>query len=263
MRCPSCGEDTVSFRGLGTQRAEEQLQELLPDARVLRIDTDSVAARFSLEKKLEQFARGEFDVMVGTQMVAKGLDFENVTLVGVLSADQSLYSDDFRSNERTFDLLTQVVGRAGRGKYPGRAIIQTFSPENPVLHFAVNQDYFGFYEQEIAFRQAMLYPPFADLLIVGFVGAQEQKVRTGAETFLNMLGELAGSEYAELPLRVLRPSPAAVAKVGGQYRYKLIVKCRNNRRFREMVGRLLISFGERKEFQQVTAYADTNPYHIL
>ena len=263
VKCPSCGEETVSFRGLGTQRAEEQLQELLPDARILRIDTDSVAARFSLEKKLEQFARGEYDVMVGTQMVAKGLDFENVTLVGVLSADQSLYSDDFRSNERTFDLLTQVVGRAGRGKYPGRAIIQTFSPENPVLHFAVNQDYFGFYEQEIAFRQAMLYPPFADLLIVGFVGVQEQKVKAGAVTFLNMLGELAGSEYPELPLRVLRPSPAAVAKVGGKYRYKLIVKCRNNRRFREMTGRLLTAFGERKEFQQVTAYADTNPYHII
>ena len=263
VRCPSCGEDTVSFRGLGTQRAEEQLQELLPDARILRIDTDSVAARFSLEKKLELFARGEYDVMVGTQMVAKGLDFENVTLVGVLSADQSLYSDDFRSNERTFDLLTQVVGRAGRGKYPGRAIIQTFSPENPVLHFAMNQDYFGFYEQEIAFRQALLYPPFADLLIVGFVGVQERSVKAGAEAFLQMLSELAGREYAELPLRVLRPSPAAVARVGGKYRYKLIVKCRNNRRFREMTSRLLTSFSELKEFQQVTAYADTNPYHIL
>ena len=115
--CPSCGSDTVTFRGAGTQKAEEQLQELLPEARILRVDTDSVAAKYSLEKKLDQFAKGEYDVMVGTQMVAKGLDFENVTLVGVLSADQSLYSDDFRSNERTFDLLTQVVGRAGRGKY--------------------------------------------------------------------------------------------------------------------------------------------------
>ena len=108
--------------------------------------------------------------MVGTQMVAKGLDFENVTLVGVLSADQALFSDDFRSNERTFDLLTQVVGRAGRGKYPGRAIIQTYAPENPVLHLAAQQDYFGFYRQEILFRQAMLYPPFVDILVIGFVG---------------------------------------------------------------------------------------------
>lgn len=263
VKCPSCGGDTVSFRGLGTQRAEEQLQELLPEAKILRIDTDSVAARFSLEKKLEQFARGDYDVMVGTQMVAKGLDFENVTLVGVLSADQSLYSDDFRSNERTFDLLTQVVGRAGRGKYPGSAIIQTFSPENPVLHFAMQQDYFGFYEQEIAFRQALLYPPFVDLLIVGFVGAQESLVKAAAEAFLKMTGELAASEYGELPLRVLRPSPAAVVRMGGKYRYKMIIKCRNNRRFRQMAGQLLTAFGELREFQQVTAYADANPYHIM
>ncbi len=262
-KCPSCGSDKVSFRGLGTQRAEEQLQNLLPEARVLRVDTDSVAARFSLEKKLEQFARGEYDVMVGTQMVAKGLDFENVTLVGVLSADQSLYSDDFRSSERTFDLLTQVVGRAGRGKYPGTAIIQTYSPENPVLHLAARQDYFGFYEQEMGFRQAMLYPPFVDLLIIGFVGVRESLVRGAAETFLRMLGELAQKEYGDLPLRVLRPSPAAVARMGGKYRYKLIVKCRNTARFRQMAARLLTEFSTLREFQQVTAYADANPYRIL
>lgn len=262
-KCPSCGSDSVSFRGLGTQKAEEQLQELLPEARILRVDTDSVAARFSLEKKLDQFARGEYDIMVGTQMVAKGLDFVNVTLVGVLSADQSLYSDDFRSNERTFDLLTQVVGRAGRGKYPGTAIIQTYAPENPVLHFAAEQDYFGFYEQEILFRKAMLYPPFVDLLTFGFVGTQEFKVRGAAEAFLKMLGELASSEFSELPLRVLRPSPAAVARMGGKYRYKLIVKCRNTQRLREMTARLLTDFSGLKDFQQVTVYADLNPYRIM
>jgi len=262
-KCPSCGNDTVSFRGLGTQKAEEQLQELLPEARILRVDTDSVAARFSLEKKLDQFAKGEYDVMVGTQMVAKGLDFENVTLVGVLSADQSLYSDDFRSNERTFDLLTQVVGRAGRGKYPGTAIVQTYVPENPVLRFAVDQDYFGFYEQEIAFRQALLYPPFVDLLVIGFAGVQESKVKGAAETFLKMLRELASREFPDLPLRVLRPSPAAVARMGGKYRYKMIIKCRNTRRLREMTGRLLTDFPGLREFQQVTAYADLNPYRIM
>lgn len=262
-RCPSCGSDSVSFRGLGTQRAEEQLQELLPEARILRVDTDSVSARFSLEKKLDQFAKGEYDVMVGTQMVAKGLNFENVTLVGVLSADQSLYSDDFRSNERTFDLLTQVVGRAGRGKYPGTALIQTFVPENPVLHFAAEQDYFGFYEQEIAYRQALLYPPFVDLLVVGFVGAQEQKTRSAAQAFLHLLEQMASGEYPELPLRVLRPSPAAVARVGGKYRYKIIVKCRNTVRFRQMTSRLLTAFAGIRAHQQVTAYADMNPTRIL
>ena len=261
--CPSCGSDTVTFRGAGTQKAEEQLQALLPEARVLRVDTDSVAAKYSLEKKLDQFAKGEYDVMVGTQMVAKGLDFENVTLVGVLSADQSLYSDDFRSNERTFDLLTQVVGRAGRGKYPGRAIIQTYAPENPVLHLAAQQDYFGFYRQEILFRQAMLYPPFVDILVIGFVGEKESLVKQGANAFLRDLGQLAREEYSDLPLRVLQPSPAAVAKVSNKYRYKLLVKCRNTPRLREMISRLLVQFASQREFQQVTAYADPNPYRIL
>ena len=261
--CPSCGSDTVTFRGAGTQRAEEQLQQLLPEARVLRVDTDSVAAKYSLEKKLDQFARGEYDVMVGTQMVAKGLDFENVTLVGVLSADQALFSDDFRSNERTFDLLTQVVGRAGRGKYPGRAIIQTYAPENPVLHLAAQQDYFGFYRQEILFRQAMLYPPFVDILVIGFVGEKEPLVRQGANAFLHLLGSLAQQEYSGLPLRVLQPSLAAVARVSGKYRYKLLIKCRNSPRLREMVSRLLLQFASLREFQQVTAYADPNPYRIL
>lgn len=261
--CPSCGKETLSFRGLGTQRAEEQLVQLLPEARVLRLDTDSVTARFSLDKRLDEFARGEYDVMVGTQMVAKGLDFENVTLVGVLSADQSLYSDDFRSNERTFDLLTQVVGRAGRGKYPGAAMIQTYAPEHPVLHFSAEQDYFGFYEQETAFRKAMLYPPYVDLLVIGFVGTQESSVKKGAETFLEMLSGLAAKEYPKLPLRVLRPSPAAVARVGGKYRYKIIMKCKNTSQLREMVSRLLISFAGLREFQQVTAYADANPARIL
>lgn len=261
--CPSCGSDTVTFRGAGTQKAEEQLQQLLPQARVLRIDTDSVAVKFSLEKKLDQFARGEYDIMVGTQMVAKGLDFEKVTLVGVLSADQALFSDDFRSNERTFDLLTQVVGRAGRGKYPGRAIIQTYAPENPVLHLAADQDYFGFYRQEIAFRQAMLYPPFVDILVIGFVGEKELVVKQAAEMFLRILSQLAREEYGDLPLRVLRPSPAAVAKVSNKYRYKLLIKCRNTSRLQEMISRLLIQFASLREFQQVTAYADPNPYWIL
>lgn len=262
-KCPSCGGEHLAFRGLGTQKAEEQLRELLPKARILRVDTDSMSGRYSLEKRLEEFARGEYDVMVGTQMVAKGLDFENVTLVGVLSADQSLYSDDFRSNERTFDLLTQVVGRAGRGQYPGRAVIQTFVPESPVLHLAAGQDYFGFAGRELAYRKALLYPPFVDLLVIGFVGAEEALTRQAAERFLRELSQVADKEYRELPLRVLRPSPAAVARMSGKYRYKLIMKCKNTPRLREMVSRSLVAFSDIKEFQQVTVYADANPNRVL
>ena len=160
-------------------------------------------------------------------------------------------------------MLTQVVGRAGRGKYPGRAIIQTYAPENPVLHLAAQQDYFGFYRQEILFRQAMLYPPFVDILVIGFVGEKEPLVKQGANAFLHLLGSLAQQEYSGLPLRVLQPSPAAVARVSGKYRYKLLIKCRNSPRLREMVSRLLLQFASLREFQQVTAYADPNPYRIL
>ncbi|WP_322202172.1 replication restart helicase PriA [Acutalibacter intestini] len=262
-KCPSCGQETLTFRGLGTQKAEEQLRELLPEAQVLRLDTDSVSAKYSLERRLEDFARGEYQVMVGTQMVAKGLNFENVTLVGVLSADQSLYNDDFRSNERTFDLLTQVVGRAGRGKYPGRAIIQTFTPENSVLHLAAKQDYFSFVQEELAYRKALLYPPYVDLLVIGFVGAEEALTRQAAQNFLEQFSGLAEREFANLPLRVLQPSPAAVARVSGKYRYKLIIKCRNSPELRKMTAQLLTRFAGQREFQQVSVYADPNPNRIL
>ncbi len=261
--CPACGKPGLRYRGSGTQRAEEQLQGLLPDAKVLRLDTDAVAARYSLERRLEEFAKGEYHVMVGTQMVAKGLDFENVTLVGVLSADQSLYSDDFRSAERTFDLLTQVVGRAGRGRYPGRAIIQTYMPENPVLHLAGKQDYFGFFKRELLYRKALLYPPFADLLVVGFVGTQESLVEAASGRFLTLFTGLAAQEYPTLPLRVLRPTPAAIARVGGKYRYKLIIKCRSTPPLRQLAARTLTAFAALKDFRTVTAYPDPDPNYIL
>lgn len=262
-KCPACGSERIAFRGMGTQRAEEELKEILPDANILRIDTDSVAQRFSLEKKLAAFANGEYDIMVGTQMVAKGLDFENVTLVGVLSADQALFSDDFRCYERTFDLLTQVVGRAGRGKFPGKAIIQTYVPENPYLALAAAQDYEGFFKREILFRRALLYPPFADLLVVGFVGPRESAVKKSADYYLARVGELAGQEYPELPLRILRASPAAIVKVSNKFRYKIIMKCKNTEKLREMTARLLKEFLNHKEFKDITAYADNNPYSIL
>ncbi|MBW7574001.1 replication restart helicase PriA [Caproiciproducens faecalis] len=261
--CPQCHEDKVRCTGYGTQRAEEQLRELLPDARILRLDTDSTMSRFAYEKKLRQFADGEYDIIIGTQMVAKGLDFENVTLVGVLSADQTLYSDDFRSYERAFDLLTQVVGRSGRGQFAGKAIIQTFTPENDIIKLAARQDYQEYYEGEIAIRKAMLYPPFSDICVVGFVGGTEAKVQGASKAFLNMLRALAQSDYPGQPMRVLNPSPALIGKVSNKYRYKLIIKCRNNTKFREMVSRLLIQFAGTREFSSVTVFADINPDSIL
>ena len=261
--CPQCRESSVHYSGFGTQRAEEQLQELLPDARILRLDTDTTMGRSAYEQKLKRFENGEYDLIVGTQMVAKGLDFENVTLAGVLSADQSLYSDDFRSFERAFDLFTQVVGRSGRGKTAGRAIIQTFTPESNIIRLAAAQDYPAFYEEEIAFRRAMLYPPFADLFVIGFVGLNEKKVCNASVSFLELLSRLAKEEYPDLPMRVLSPSPAAVARVSNRYRYKLIIKCRNDRRLRELLSRLLVQFSGERQYTDVTVFADSNPNIIM
>lgn len=261
--CPQCHEDKVRYSGYGTQRAEQQLQELLPDAHILRLDTDSTMTRFAYEKKLGQFSDGEYDIIIGTQMVAKGLDFENVTLVGVLSADQTLYSDDFRSYERAFDLLTQVVGRSGRGKFAGKAIIQTFTPENDIIRLAARQNYQEYYKGEIAIRKAMLYPPFSDICVVGFVGGTEDKVQKASKAFLNILKPLAQSDYSGQPMRVLNPSPALIGKVSNKYRYKLIIKCRNNAKFREMISRLLIQFAGVREFSSVSVFADINPDSIM
>lgn len=261
--CPECHEMSVHYSGSGTQKAEEQLQECFPEARILRMDTDSTMTRVSYEKKLHEFAQGGYDMIVGTQMVAKGLNFENVTLVGVLSADQALYSDDFRSSERAFDLLTQVVGRSGRGDLAGEAMIQTYTPENPVIRLAAMQDYLSFYRGEIQFRKAMLYPPFADIVVVGFVGTEETKTREASFAFLRILGETAAKEYPDLPMRVLSPSPAAVAKVSNKYRYKMIIKCRNEKRFRKMLSGLLITYEKMREYSTVTAFIDCNPDIIM
>ena len=262
VRCKACGGE-LTFSGGGTQKAEDQLREAFPEARILRVDTDTTANKYALEKKLNAFANGEYDIMIGTQMVAKGLDFENVTLVGVLSADQSLYSDDYRSNERTFDLLTQVVGRAGRGRYRGMALIQTHVPENPYLHLAAAQDYESFFETEIRFRRAMLYPPFADLLQIGFVGEKEDTVRAAAEHFSALLAETFRRDYPNLPLRLLRASAASVSRMGGKYRYKIIMKYKNSKAFRDAIAMLLSAFSSDKRFLSVTAYADPNPDAIL
>lgn len=263
QECPECHENSVHYSGFGTQRGEQELQELLPDAKILRLDTDSTMTRFAYEKKLRAFSQGEYDIIIGTQMVAKGLDFENVTLVGVLSADQALYSDDFRSSERAFDLLTQVVGRAGRGKFEGNAIIQTYTPENKIIQLAAEQNYPAFYKDEIKFRKMMLYPPFADIIVVGFVGTNESKVRNASVDFLKMLSQLAKSAYADLPLRVLNPSPALIARISNKYRYKIIIKCRNDRRFREMFSQILLSFSALREYAAVTVFADCNPDIIM
>ncbi|MCQ2463884.1 MAG: primosomal protein N' [Clostridia bacterium] len=261
--CPECGKEDIRYSGYGTQKIEDELSQLLPAARVLRMDTDSTLSRFSHESKLAAFEAGEYDILLGTQMVAKGLDFENVTLVGVVSADQQLNNDDFRSMERTFDLLTQVVGRAGRGNAAGRAVIQTLTPENSVIRLAAKQDYDAFYENEIEIRRFLKYPPFCDICAVTFISKDEAKASLCSKLFLKQIEQLCADEYADVKLIVLGPMPPRVAKISEKFRFRLIIKCRNDKRFRAMMSFLLTDYGKKREFSDVTVTTDMNPSAII
>ena len=242
--CPACG-GKLQYRGFGTQKAEEELAKLFPEARILRMDQDSTAAKDAHEKLLARFADHEYDIMVGTQMVAKGLDFEDVTLVGVLGIDSLLFAQGFRAYETVFSLITQVVGRSGRAKDPGFAIIQTTDPDNPVLNLAAAQDYDAFFEQEIAYRRLGLYPPFCGLCVIGFAGGKEIEVARAAARFSALLGQQAAKQ-PDLPLRVLGPTPGNIEKINDTYRYKLTIKCRNDRHFRDLVRETLGLYEQEK-----------------
>ena len=252
--CPICG-GKLQYRGFGTQKAEEELAKLFPDARVLRMDQDSTAAKDAHEKLLAKFADHEYDIMVGTQMVAKGLDFEDVTLVGVLGIDSLLFAQGFRAYENVFSLITQVVGRSGRAKDPGFAIIQTTDPDNPVLNLAAAQDYDAFFEQEIAYRKLGLYPPFCGLCVIGFAGAKEIETARAAARFAALLGQQAAKQ-PDLPLRVLGPTPSSIEKINDTYRYKLTIKCRNDRRFRDLVRSALELYEQEKLPSKATVAVD-------
>ncbi len=261
--CPECGKEDVRYAGYGTQRIEKELEELLPEARVLRMDTDSTSSRYSFEKNIIDFGEGKYDIMLGTQMVAKGLNFENVTLVGVINADQQLNNDDFKSQERTFDLLTQVVGRSGRGKNKGTAVIQTLTPENHVIRQAQNQDYDSFFDNEIVIRKAMVYPPYCDICSICFVSENEIKALNASGDFLNALKNATADEYKDVKIIVLGPMPPRLSKLNNKFRYRIIIKCKNNKRFRNMLSKLLISFGKDKKYSDVTVSPDINPENLI
>ena len=261
--CPECGSNDLRYSGTGTQKIEDELSELFPDARILRMDADSTYGRNSHEEKLRYFADGKYDILLGTQMVAKGLDFENVTLVGVINADQQLNNDDFRSQERTFDLLTQVVGRAGRGKFKGTAVIQTCNPQNDVIQIAAKQDYEAFFEDELRTRKMLIYPPYCDICLIGFVGENENKVKSASQRFTDILKEKLSGEYNELKIIALGPMAARVSKISNKFRYRLILKCKNSARFRALMSEMLKVTGSEKAFIGVSVYIDINPENII
>ncbi|MCI2047111.1 MAG: primosomal protein N' [Faecalibacterium sp.] len=242
--CPKCG-GRLLYTGFGTQKAEEELTALFPTARVLRMDQDSTAAKDAHERLLARFARHEYDILLGTQMVAKGLDFEDVTLVGVLGIDSLLFAQGFRACENVFSLITQVVGRGGRAESPGHAVIQTVDPNNPVLALAAAQDYDAFFAQEIQFRKLGLYPPFCHICMAGFSGPDEAAVAAAALRFSQLLAARA-AEKPDVPLRVLGPAPCSIAKINDRYRYKLTVKCRGDRTFRDLMRSVLAAYEAEK-----------------
>jgi primosomal protein N' (replication factor Y) len=254
--CPDCG-GVLKHIGIGTQKIEEELHVLFPGTEVLRMDADTVGAGH--EKLLRDFAEQEIPILLGTQMVAKGLDFENVTLVGVLAADLSLYVDHYRASERTFSLLTQVVGRAGRGDKVGRAVIQTFTPENEVIQSAAQQDYERFYAGEIRMRRLRRDPPFADQFVVTVSGPEEVQVRRACMEVQQGLRNAAGRPpYDALGLEILGPAPAPVVKVNNRYRYRLTVIGPNEKTLRDLIAAFMKEFAQRSENRGMSIYTSCN-----
>ena len=254
--CPECG-GWMKHVGAGTQKVEEELRELFPEAGILRMDADTTAGGH--EEILQTFERERVPILLGTQMVAKGLDFENVTLVGVLSADISLYVDNYRAAERTFSLLTQVVGRAGRGGKTGRAVIQTYTPGNDVIRCAARQDYDAFYESEIRMRRLRRYPPFADLFTVTISGTEEGRVLRAAVSVRETLRQLCRRpELAAGEPEVLGPAPAPVVKVNNRFRYRCTLVGKNDKATREMLAWLQKDFAKDSANRGMNLFMDHN-----
>ncbi len=262
-KCPVCGNVHMKFMGAGTQRVEEELNLLFPDAGVLRMDSDSTMTRGAYEEGFSRFAKGKYKILLGTQMVAKGLDFSKVTLVGVLNAAGCSTGEDYRAFERSFSLLTQVVGRSGRGDTPGTAVIQTWEPELKLIELAKEQDYEAFYNTEILTRKLMAYPPYCNMVMVGVVGADRSRAQAKAQGIFAAVKQLAESEYSDVKMVILGPSAAAVPKVGGKYRFRMLIKCRSGPRFREMLRKAIDIDNKKDSASGVSVFVDVNPETII
>ena len=259
-RCPDCGGPMKTL-GTGTQKVQQELEYLFPDMESLRMDTDTVSAANTHEQILTEFQQRGVPVLIGTQMVAKGLNLPNVTLVGVLDADLSLYTGGYRAGETTFNMLTQVVGRAGRGDAPGKAVIQTLVPEHSVIRLAARQDYEGFYNQEIELRRVQNAPPFGDIGVITFSGQEETAVLRGAVKLRDSLNDCLNlPEYRNERCSVLGPAPCAVPKINYHYRYQVTLRCRMSKNLRLLLAHLLRQFAKDKANRGVSAFVDINGY---
>ncbi len=256
--CPSCNSQRLRSMGFGTQKLEEELNMYFPTAKILRMDADTTFSRYSYEKNFTDFRNGKYNIMIGTQMIGKGLDFPNVTLVGVLSVDKALYAGDFRSYEKTFSLITQVVGRSGRCFKRGRAVLQTFIPDHYIINLAANQDYDGFYEQEIALRRTMIFPPICDMCTFCFSGTNDTSVKKGADAVMTVMRENLKELNPKTPVRVLPPVKCSYEKINGRYRWRIIMKCKNTAEIRDFISSVIKKSLTIKEMSGISLYADMN-----
>ena len=257
--CPSCQGDRLSFLGFGTQKLESELNKYLPHMPVMRMDADTTSGKLAYDRMLEDFREGKADILLGTQMVAKGHDFPRVTLVGVALADTSLYVSDFRAAERTFSLLTQVIGRAGRASEGGVAVIQTYSPTNETINLACKQDYESFYRGEIAIRRELSYPPFCDMVQLTVTSEDEQELFRASKALSDSILKKLEGEYGKLPFIVFGPFEAQVYKLNEKYRMRMVVKCKLNSISRRMFSELLCEFSLDKK---ASLAIDLNPLTV-
>ncbi|MBI1939436.1 MAG: primosomal protein N' [Ignavibacteriales bacterium] len=260
--CPVCGSIALKFFGTGTQRVEDELDFYLPDVKIERVDSDSINRKGKLGEILNSFRKGEINILVGTQMVSKGLDFSNVTLVGVISAETSLWLPDFRADERTFQLLTQVSGRAGRSEKEGEVIIQTENARNFVLQKVVENDYKGFYEKEIALREQGEYPPFTRLGLIEMKNEKEDRVKAAIKEFSNYLKKYQKN------LKVTPPAEAAIYRIKGQYRYQILIKSSrkidpSGKLLRSAIHNSYIEYMQKTRFKEVKVIIDIDPQSIV
>jgi primosomal protein N' (replication factor Y) len=254
-KCPSCGKDALIYAGFGTEKVEATVSHLFPKATVRRMDADSMSRKQAYRETLRNFRSGKIDILVGTQMIAKGLHFPNVTLVGIINADLALHLPDFRAGERTFQLLTQVAGRAGRGETPGEVFVQTYTPFSPSIQFARHHDFTGYFEQELEFRERCDFPPFKHAILITVRSAHEARAKFSAETLTRRLREAIGGKFM-----LSDASPAPLEKLQGQFRFHILLRgeaiMRLSRVVRETLDKLPMP-------EDVTVTVDVDPYQLL
>lgn len=260
-KCPSCDGEHLAHMGYGTQRIEEELSSLMPDAKILRMDADTTVSSGSYEKMLGDFRAHKADILLGTQMVTKGHDFPDVTLVGVLLADASLYMDDFRAGERTFAMLTQVIGRAGRAKKAGEAVIQTNNPDNDCIRLSCEQNYEKFFAGALELRRLLRFPPYCDIALLTLTSTDEKELFSASKVLYEKLKKMTEGEFSSLPLELYGPFEAPVYKVENRYRMRMVVKCVLNKESRRLFSKLMNEFSG-SGAKGISLSVDLNPTNL-